>query len=271
MLRPPLFVAAILAVSGNAFAQERPPEEGLRITVGAGALYAPAYEGDDEYRLSVLPNIQIAYGERFFASVQEGVGYRWINQPAWRVGPIAKVKFSREEDGDQPFAITGDDTNDLHGLGDVDASVEVGGFVEHEIGPVTLSVEARQAATGHEGFVADLGARWSGLGRVLNFPVVWSVGPRVRFVDDAYNAAYFGVTPTQSLASGLASYEAGGGLYSYGLSSTLVLPLTRDRRWAAVMVAGYDQLQGDAADSPLVQQRGAEGQGSIGLFVSRQF
>lgn len=234
-------------------------------------IFAPTYEGDDDYRLSVVPNIQIAYGERFFASVQGGVGYRVVNQPSLRMGPMLKVQFPRQDDGDQPLAITGDDSSDLVGLGDVDASAELGGFVEYDIGTVTLGLEARQAVTGHKGFVADLSARWSGRTQVLGKNAFWSAGPRARIVDDNYNAAYFGVTPTQSLASGLGSYQARGGIHSYGVSMNLVIPLTSDRRWVAVLIGGYDRLEGDAAASPLVQQRGDANQASAGLFVSRQF
>ena len=34
---------------------------------------------------------------------------------------------------------------------------------------------------------------------------------------------------------------------------------------------GYDRLEGDAADNPLVQLRGSEDQASIGVFVSYRF
>lgn len=246
-------------------------QEGWRVTAGAGAIYAPSYEGDDDYRLFVVPNIQIAYGERFFASVQGGVGYRLINQPSLRAGPILKVQFAREEDGDQPLAVTGDDSTDLLGLGDVDASAELGGFLEYDIGTLTLGMEARQAVSGHEGFVAEVSARWSGRAQMAGRTVIWSAGPRARFVDDNYNAAYFGVTPTQSVASGLGIYQASGGLHSYGVSTNLLMPLTSDGRWAAVLIGSYDQLEGDAAASPLVQLRGDDSQASIGFFVSRQF
>lgn len=260
-------LAALVAFQG-ASAQEPPADTGWTLSVGAGGLYAPAYEGDDSYRLSVLPNVQLNYGDRFFASVQDGVGYRWIDTPSLRLGPIGRVEFSRAEDGDQPFAVTGEDTEDLRGLGDVDASVELGGFLEYDVGAVTLSAEARQAVSGHDGFAADLEARWSGVSRAFGPPVIWSIGPRARLVDDTYNDAYFGVDAAQSAASGLSTYEAAGGLYSYGAGASAVIPLTADGAWAAVMIAGYDRLSGDAASSPLVQDRGSEDQASIGMFLS---
>jgi outer membrane protein len=263
------FAVALLAViAAPAFAQERPANEGWGLTVGVGGLLAPTYEGDDEHRLSILPNIQVTYGDTFLASVQEGIGYRVINTDTLRAGPIARIRFSRDEDGDQPFAVTGDNSADLGGLGDVDTSIELGGFVDYEIGDITLSAEARQAATGHEGLVADLGARWSGRSMMFGPPVIWSVGPRVRLVDENFNAAYFGVTAAQSLASGLPVYAADGGLHSYGLGATAIIPFDRDNRWTAVVFAGYDRLEGDAAASPLVQQRGSEDQATLGVFLS---
>lgn len=101
--------------------------------------------------------------------------------------------------------------------------------------------------------------------------MIWSVGPRARFVGDAYNEAYFGVSVAQSIASGLPVYEAAGGLYSFGLGASLIAPLSRDPSWSLVFVAGYDRLTGDAGHSPLVQQRGAEDQASMGAFVDRRF
>lgn len=260
-----VLLIAALGVSDRAMAQEA-LKEGWGLAVGAGGLTAPTYEGDDSYRVSILPNIQVTYGDDFFASVQEGVGYRFINEDTLRVGPIGRLKFSRGEDGDQPFAITGEDTTDLRGLGEVDTTFELGGFVEYEVGGVTLGAEARKAVSGHDGAVLDLDASWSGRSMAFGPPLIWSFGPRMRIVDDTYTQAYFGVTPTQSVAAGLPVYTAGGGVYSYGLGGTAILPL--DDRWTMVAFASYEKLTGDAADSPLVQLRGSEDQATLGIFVS---
>ena len=260
-----VFLIAALGVSDRALAQAT-PNEGWGLNVGAGGLMSPTYDGDDSYRVSILPNIQLTYGDDFVASVQEGVGYRFINEDTLRAGPIGRLKFSRGEDGDQPFAVTGDDTTDLRGLGEVDTTFELGGFVEYEIGGVTLGAEARKAVSGHDGAVLDLEASWSGRSMALGPPLIWSFGPRVRVVDDTYSQAYFGVTPAQSVAAGLPVYSSGGGVYSYGLGGTAILPL--DDRWTMVAFASLERLTGDAADSPLVQLRGSEDQATLGLFVS---
>ncbi|RIJ14805.1 MipA/OmpV family protein [Henriciella mobilis] len=252
-------------------AQEREPLKGWQVSVGAGVLTSPTYEGDDDYDLKVLPNLQFRYGERFFASVQEGVGYRLFNSETFSAGPIAKIRFSRDEDGDQTFSVTGGETDDLRGLGDIDTTIEAGGFAEWTVGDITLSGEVRQGIGGHEGLVADLGASYGG--RLTGFgpPVFWSAGPNIRLADSDYTSAYFGVTPLQSARSGLPQYEADGGLYSYGLSASAFVPLDRDNRWSLVMIAGYDQLAGDAGDAPLVDLRGSRDQFTFGAFLSRTF
>lgn len=269
MRRGLIAMMAAVGVADGALAQDD-KREGWNLSIGAGGLVAPAYEGDDDYRLSLLPNVQLSYDDTFFASVQDGISYRWINSETLKAGPIARIKFSRDEDGDQTFAVTGDDTDDLQGLGDVDTSIELGAFVDYEIGALKLGFEARQAVSGHDGFVADVDARWTGRASLFGPPIFWSVGPRARFVGESYTQAYFGVTPAQSLASGLSVYDADGGLHSYGLGASAVFPLTRDRAWALVAVAGYDRLAGDAESSPLVRERGSADQLSVGLFVSHQ-
>lgn len=271
MVRIIFLGAAAVLTSGVAAAQERPEANGWSVTVGTGALYSPTYEGDDDYSLSILPNVQLKYGDRFFASVQEGVGYSIVNRENLKAGPIARIRFSRQEDGDQTFAVSGSQTDDLRGLGDVDTSIELGGFAEYEIGGVKIGAEVRQAVSGHDGLVADLDARWSGVSTTFGPPLIWSAGPRVRITDNKYTSAHFGVTPAQAIASGLPQYQAGGGVYSYGVGAAAILPLTRDGAWSAVFLAGYDKLSGDAADAPLVQLRGDEDQATFGVFISYTF
>ena len=76
-------VAAVLisafAVAGNAAAEESFPE--WRITLGAGGVYAPAYEGDDAYRLSIVPNVEVSYGDRFDASPPCAASYPRLTEP----------------------------------------------------------------------------------------------------------------------------------------------------------------------------------------------
>lgn len=121
-------LATALIIAPMTLAAQAPEKaQGWSFTVGAGLVYAPAYVGADNYQLNALPNITINYADRFFASVKDGVGYDVINRSGWRIGPIARYKFGRKEDQDNPFRIAGEKSNDLRGLGDIDGTLELGG------------------------------------------------------------------------------------------------------------------------------------------------
>ncbi|RZV42412.1 MAG: MipA/OmpV family protein [Acidimicrobiales bacterium] len=269
-----LLVGTACLISSPALAQQpdrgKPaPNDGWEVSIGGGAIYTPQYLGDDDYALNLVPSIRVNYEDKFFASVEGGVGYSLINSEIFRAGPLAQIVFGRDEDGGGPFRISGDDSADLIGLGDVDTGVELGGFAELDLGNVTSSLKVGKAISAHEGFVAELGISYKGTLQFNGPPLIYSIGPRLNFGDADYSNTYFGVTQAQALASGLPEYEAEGGITSYGLSGTAIMPLTDSA--AMTFIASYTRLIGDVADAPLVQQRGSEDQAFAGAIFSYAF
>ncbi|MEM7058615.1 MAG: MipA/OmpV family protein [Pseudomonadota bacterium] len=244
-------------------------EDVWSFSVGLGTVYAPTYLGDDVGQLSFAPNLSVKYGDTFFASLGEGIGYNVINSGGWRVGPVVKYHFGRDEDGDNLFAVTGDDTQDLVGLGDVDGTVELGGFVEYSIMDFTGKVELRQGVGGHEGFIGEAEVKYGTVFGLFGQQAIFSFGPEVAFGDGNYNSAFFDVNAVQSAASGLPVFDAGGGLISYGIGGSLVVPVTDSV--SVISFASYDQLTGDVADSSLVRLRGSENQSTLGMFLNYSF
>lgn len=270
-------------ISYSASAQERPsssaeqqkPDQrpvssnGWTFTIGGGALLSPNYLGDDAYNLSVVPYIRVTKGERFTASVQEGLKYAAFKGENFRAGPRVSLEFGREEDGGSPFRIAGDRTNDLLGLGDVDPSLSLGGFAELDIGNLTASANLEQAVTGHKGLTGGIAVNYKGIIRRNGPPIIYTLGPRLDFADDKYQNAYFGVNVPQSTASGLAEFNAAGGVASYGASLAVIFPVTDNV--ATTFIGNYTRLLGDAASSPLVKERGSRDQGFIGLVTTYSF
>ena len=257
-----LLPSAVLAQGGP------PTREGWSFSAGAGLFTSPTYLGDDENQLSLFPDLRVSYGERFEASVREA-SFTLIDGDGLTLGVAAGLDFGRDEDGSNPFTISGGDSTDLIGLGEVDSGVELGGFGAYQFGPLQARLSLRQSVSGHEGLVGDASVR-------MRLPLMMfgrrgfaAIGPEVSFGDEDFTNAYFGVTPDQSLASGLPEYEAEGGLTSYGVGVVARFPLNDDTSFLAF--GGVDQLAGDAADAPLVQERGSETQASFGLFLSRRF
>jgi outer membrane scaffolding protein for murein synthesis (MipA/OmpV family) len=265
------------AVAGSAMAAEslEPPRQDWNVTVGMGTMVEPSYLGADNHRVTAVPVLSVEYKDDFFASTQDGVGYNYINRGGWKFGPIGRYVDSRDENDKDFFHIGGPRTQALRGLGNVPGTVELGGFVEYESDSKSWdsTVELRQGINGHKGMVADFSSEYTH-DIHENFyrgdpPMIVTIGPRATVVDAMYNKSYFEVNADQSAASGLPQYTPGGGLLSYGLNSSLTVPLSESVM--TTFVANYSRLGGDAADSPLVDQRGSADQASFGLFLTYGF
>ena len=180
-----------------------------------------------------------------------------------------RIDFGRDEDGEAPFQIAGPDTNDLRGLGDVDTAPEIGGFIEYTWRPIVTKLELRQAIGGHKGFVGDVSAQYQTRTQYGQTPIFVSFGPEIKFADANFHEAYFGVNAGQSNRSGLAQYDPDGGILSYGLTGSARVPI--NERVSTILFANYGFLGKEAADSSLVEQRGDEAQGTMGLFLNYRF
>jgi outer membrane protein len=246
---------------------------GWTVSVGGGLLAGPAFPGSSDYQVQAVPSVRLAYQDVFFASVEEGVGYNLVNTGPWRVTPLLAVDFGRDADGDSLFRVAGDSSTALVGFADIDTTLQAGVRVTRPLGDWQTSLNVRRGLNGHKGLTAEVAmekastvtpGQQGGAGR-------WTLvtGPRASWGDGKYNDAYFGVTPAASAGSGLPVYRAASGLVSAGWGLTMIGSLEGD--WSMVGFVRYNRLLGDAADSPLVRQRGSADQLSGGLFLSLRF
>lgn len=254
-------MACTLGAASPAWAQsavEGSPDDRWRVQVGGGGLVTPDFRGAAGYRVRALPYVSVKYGEAVEASVQEGLSFNLIDRDGLTAGPLARFQFGQEEN----------DSPQLRGLGDVDVSLEAGGFAAYRRGPLSLRVAAgRDVIGGHGGGVAEFSAALGApVAQTPSGPVLASVGPKLTLVTSRMNRAYFGVDGAQAAASGLPVYRPSGGLQSAGLSLMLIAPIAP--KLSVVGFAGYERLLGDAAESPRVMQRGSRNQASGGLFVT---
>lgn len=262
-------LCAVSLLTGVVNAQEKPTPEGWSVSAGGGAILSPTYFGDDAYGLSLVPSIRIEHGDRFFAAVETGMGYAVFNNDTLKAGPLMTIDFGRDEDGDGPFQVAGARTQDLIGLGDISTTISIGGFAEFSSGDFTLSFKGGQAIGGHDGMAGEVGLSYGTRIQGNGPPLILSMGPRVKFGDEDYASALFGVTSMQSAASGLPVHSASGGMISYGASGTVIMPITRKASLA--FLASYDRLSEDISDAPLVRLRGDADQAFMGVIASYRF
>ena len=141
-----------------------------------------------------------------------------------------------------------DDNEELAGLEDVDAALEIGAGLRYATPVYEVFGNVRYGVVGHESFVGELGAD------VFARPsdrLTLSLGPRALFGDEDYAATYFGVTPDEAVASDFDAFEADGGLVSTGVEFGASYRLSDN--WGVDASVNYDVLRSDAADSPITE------------------
>jgi outer membrane scaffolding protein for murein synthesis (MipA/OmpV family) len=252
----------------------RPRQPDWILSIGVAPLLAPAWQGSRETALSIFPDLRLNYRDDVFLSVPDGLGWNAVNQDGWKLGPLVKLRFGRQErNGGSPFLVTGGSTA-LLGLGDVGAAGEAGGFAQMSFagGKARVRAEVRQGFGGHDGLVADTLLGWNDSIGGPRSGWRYGLSLRAAFGDADYTNVYFGVTPGQSLASGLTPFRTGGGLVSAGANASmtrLIGPFGRDG--AVTFFVGHDRLGGVVTRSSLIRERGQAGQTSVGLAYGYRF
>ena len=235
--------AAVPASADTIFDDIR--SKGLTVTVGAAFPVSPKFEGSDTYVFAPGPllNIRpIGAPPRFFTP-KESFGVTVFEFGGWQFGPAVAVERIRKVKN-EPMYLSEFDKSTV--------AVEVGMFAEYWFAKwVRYRTELRQGVTEGQGFIND---------HAIDFVApfgAWmlSAGPRLRIVDAKANSRSFDVTAQQSLTSGLATYDAGGGIRSVGGG---VQALYRfNPQWAIYTFAEYDRLVSDAHNSSYVAARGS--------------
>lgn len=267
--RTQLATALLLSTCAIAEANEQEGNNsGWSYVLSLGTANTPKYLGDDEHHVLLIPNVFVSYEDKFFASFVGGAGYNFINRGGLKVGPKIRYDVGRKEDGTYPLS-SGDETKDLQGLGDIDGSFELGGFIEYEFSAVTASLEIRKAIEGHKGLIAEAGLELTGLFEVASTTFVYSFEPKAVYTGANYNETYFGIDRSQSVASGLAEYDSNSSGVTFDLNASITA--LHGNQISTTIFAKYSKLATVIADSSLVQQRGSDTQSTIGLSVNYAF
>lgn len=230
------------------------------VTLGVVAQDGPAFPGApfkyvsiwawpiiDVHKPGTLPDY---FGGR------DSMSFAVIDLGQLKLGPAAKFIWERRE---ASYAA-------LHGLGDVDYAAQVGGFAEYWAVPwLRLRGEVRQGIGGETGVTGDLfldAVATMGQWR-------FAAGPRMTLQSAQAIGPYFNVSPTQSILSGLPTYNTSGGFYSWGVGGQV--DYFYNPQWAVYALVEYERISGSAADSPIVTLRGSPDQFTFGLGASYSF
>ncbi|MBU0751307.1 MAG: MipA/OmpV family protein [Gammaproteobacteria bacterium] len=263
MTRPAVAAVAMWMLAASAAAEGDMPvrRDGLHGSLGLGVGVRPAYEGASDKKTRIMPNINLFYGDTLFLTGMMAGANLWKHTTAQglsiNAGPLLALRRGRDE---------GDNAG-LAGLGDIDRSLDVGGFVRFRKGGWQARADIRKdVSNGDGGTTVNLSAGYG-------MPVAQKLRLRANldttWASAAYANTFYGIDATQAANSGLAQYEAGSGIKSVGAS--LMADYVIDREWGAYASLRYKRLVGDAADSPIVAGFGSESQVTTSVGIKYRF
>jgi MipA family protein len=198
---------------------------------------------------------EVSLGNGVFASLQDGLGYRF---------PIAGSNFSGAislSDSARRRAPTGDDgPARLRGMGDIDSHEQLNVFLNYDSGPFHAETELSQVLAGRHQTTLSLSGKYDLFASSTDLV---QAGAAASYANRNSMQTYFGVTPAQSASSGNAVYAPAGGIEGANLGVTWRHALSK--QWVGTLGAGVTVLGNQAADSSLVERRTGLGVGaSIG-------
>jgi len=258
-----LNLAPLPAFAGSAgLAIEIPDiENAFGIAVG----FVPDYSGSDETIVGIAPTGIFHWGEtdRYIKLVATELTVNAIDSKKWNFGPLVNYRFGRSNVEDSTVKL----------MDDVEDTVEAGVFLSwskiHEEDPrLRLNISGQiQADVGgeHEGMTATLSARYW---RPVSKPLTLSIGVSTTYADDNYTDTYYGVNAKNSTQSGLSIFSPSGGAHDVRVSPMAIFSLSQN--WHVGAGVLYSRLLGDAADTPIVKDRGDQNQlmAGIGLIYA---
>ncbi|WP_207760430.1 MipA/OmpV family protein [Herbaspirillum robiniae] len=227
------------------------PGEGV-LTLGAGAAFGPRYSGSDKRAGSAALLFDYVSPGGFFAGTARGIGYG--NQHGmWRYSAALGYRPGRK-DSDQNGLTGATGSAYLRGMGEVKGSAVA--LLGVGLAPADWVALALQA---------ELPLSQRDNGSVLRFSFstplyrgqddTLTFGLTASFGDGKYMRTYYGVSESQSAASGFAAYRPKAGLFEHRLE--LGWRHKFNAEWAFNVSAGVRQLTSDAGKSPIVQRKTA--------------
>jgi outer membrane scaffolding protein for murein synthesis (MipA/OmpV family) len=211
---------------------------------------SPRYSGDSSRKVSVTPGFYLRYGRisvsnasgfvtrRNNDDVFRGLGLDLKQNDRLRLNVALRVDNGRRSS----------DSAALRGIDDVRRTIRARTSVTYSLGDgwkVGAGWGADLLGRGG-GNVFDAGVSHD---RRVSELTTWTVSTGLGMADGKYMRSYYGVSPTESTASGYPAYDPGAGLTSVGLGTSWRTEI--NPRWVALWGGSVGRLLGPAAKSPL--------------------
>lgn len=269
-MRATCLILPLALAAAPAAAQTRPDADRNSLTFGLGAAVTPSYTGSNDYNLNPGGVIRgrvagfnfTTIGLNLFVDALRDNGGRTDVQ----LGPVVGLNLNRVNRIRDPR---------VRALGELDAAVEVGGYVGiARTGIITSPYDTLSLSVAYQRDVTGTYDSWRltpqlSYGTPLSQTLYVGISADATIVGDGFARTYFAVDPAGAAASGLPAYDLGGGVQDLGVNLLVGKSLSGDLRrgWALFGIASYSRLLGDFQRSPLVRIAGDRNQlfGALGV------
>ncbi|MDO8349205.1 MAG: MipA/OmpV family protein [Planctomycetota bacterium] len=250
-----------------AHAQLVPPVDAIDVNlVSLGLGSAPDYSGSSNNVVGLAPAARYKFqnSERFVLLLGPTLSLNLVNSPTWRAGPLLNYRFQRDDEDEDAV---------VKQMTEIEAKVEAGVFLQYNL-PLSAKPFHQLSFSGD---IAGSGNGTVGHLRMMYwYPfregVIANIGVGMTYGDDEFVQTYYGVYGKDiSLFPSLGgrAYSPSGGVTGVNIPFGVSVALSRN--WLLSAGGRYERLQGDAADSPIVSERGKATQWIYGMGLSYLF
>lgn len=240
------------------------PAAALDLQIGLGAGFAPDYEGSDDYAGVPLWNLTLSNlwaPETYASIVGPQLRSNFLAHPNWRLGVSGQYVPERDD--------VEDDRVDE--MDNIDASVLIGVLFGYDLDPsrdseAVIELDLRHDVAEGNGGLGTLRGRYAArAGANSTFRIELSS----TYASEDYMSEYFGVSDNNAARSGLDPFDADDGFKDVSIGVSWNYNLTSN--WIVTGTAAYSRLLEDAADSPVVDDRGDANQLFVGALINYKF
>jgi outer membrane protein len=273
MTKKNIFRTAVLAfcaaLGSSAHAQFIAPDDvpdGINL-VGIAVGMVPDWMGSGDTKGAAGPIVRYQFEgtKRYFLWLGPQMQLNLIDSQEWRAGPMLNYRGEqRGSEADDPI---------VSQMQKIKDTVEAGAFLQYNM-PLSNQrlhqiVFGGDVAGGENGWVSHLKVMWW---QPIREGTVFNLGVGMTIGDDKWMNTYFGIRGTDLRffpSQGGRPYEAASGISGINIPFGITQFLSKE--WLLSAGGRIEFLQGDAKDSPLVQQRGDDTQVILGVGLSYMF
>ncbi|HXV23961.1 MAG TPA: MipA/OmpV family protein [Alphaproteobacteria bacterium] len=238
------------------------PANATDFTVGLGVGAAPDYEGSDDYQgvpTWLFSAKDLYHPDTYVTLAGPALRSNFVADPHLRAGVSGLYIPERNN--------VEDDAVDR--MRSVDAGLFLGGIFGWDFFPQANAdfaalLDLRYDVASDNGYLVT--PRLSYFNRMPDSP--FSIGAELfsNWASEDYMSEYFGVNASDAARSGLNTFDADAGFKDVGVSANVNYRFAE--HWSATLLGGFTRLIDDAADSPVVDNRGDENQLFLGFTVN---